>query len=60
MGNLVLDRTDLYGSRRGRNGPLASIDFRLIRGGKMREAIIISTIMILTVIMWWPKERKGR
>jgi hypothetical protein len=29
----------------------------LIRGGKMREAIIIGTILIIAVIIWRP--RKG-
>ena len=40
-----------------RYGILSDLDRRLIRGGKMREAIIIGTILILAVIIWRP--RKG-
>lgn len=40
-----------------RYGVLSDLDRRLIRGGKMREAIIIGTILILAVIIWRP--RKG-
>ena len=54
---LVLDRPYLHGDGGYRYGLWANLDRNLIRGGKMREAIIIGTILILAVIIWRP--RKG-
>ena len=54
---MVLDRTD-FSDRGGYcDGVQSGIRFRMIRGGRMREAIIIGTILILAVILWKP--RKG-
>ena len=55
--NLVLRRADLADRGGCRYGVLSDLDRRLIRGGKMREAIIIGTILIIAVIIWRP--RKG-
>ena len=55
--NLVMDRPDLHGDGGSRYGLWADLDSKLIRGGKMREAILIGTILILAVIIWRP--RKG-
>lgn len=55
--NLVVCRADLANRGGCRYGVLSDLDRRLIRGGKMREAIIIGTILIIAVIIWRP--RKG-
>lgn len=54
---MVMDRTDFHGSHEYRNCVLRSVDVHLVKGGPMREAIIISVILILAVLMWMP--RKG-
>lgn len=54
--HLELHRTDLYGNNKHRDGVLGNLDVFLIRGGAMREAIIISAILILAVIVWMPKK----
>lgn len=53
---LELDRTDLHGGHEYRNAVLRNLDVHLVRGGAMREAIIISAILILAVIVWMPKK----
>jgi len=50
-------RTRLPGDRLDRYGVLCSVDHMLLRNGKMREAIIISAILIVAVWIWIP--RKG-
>lgn len=52
-----MDRANLHGAVGCRYGGLSILDIHLIRGGVMREAIIIGTILILAVIIWRP--RKG-
>lgn len=57
-GHLVkLDRLDLHGDRIDRSGILRNLDAHLVRGGPMREAVIIAGILILALILWRP--RKG-
>lgn len=55
--SLVMDRADLHGIVGDRHGVLRCLDVHMVRGGPMREAIIISVILILAVIVWRP--RKG-
>lgn len=52
---MVLDRTDLYGDGCVRYGVLHHLDVLLMREGNVM-AIVIG-ILIITVILWWP--RKG-
>lgn len=54
--HLELHRTDLHGGHEYRNAVLRTLDAHLVRGGAMREAIIISAILILAVIVWMPKK----
>ena len=53
---LELAWPDLHGNNKHRDGVLGNLDVFLIRGGAMREAIIISAILILAVIVWMPKK----
>lgn len=57
---LELARTDLHGNNKHRDGVLGNLDIFLIRGGAMREAIIIGTILILVVIVWRKPKKGGR
>ena len=57
---LELVRPGIHGDRCDRHGCLAYLDIRLIRGGSMREAIIIGTILILAVILWKPHKKGGK
>lgn len=52
-----LSRVGVHDYRGYCDGVQSGIRFRMIRGGRMREAIIIGTILILAVIIWKP--RKG-
>lgn len=54
-----LDRTRLHGNIDGRYGWLRNLDIHMVRGGKMREAVIISTILLLAVILWLPRQKGG-
>jgi len=54
--HLELHRPDLHGGNEYRNAVLRNLDVHLVRGGRMREAIIISAILILAVIVWMPKK----
>lgn len=49
-----LHRADDHGSDSDRYGLLYCLDRNVNRGGPMREAIIISIILILAVILWKP------
>ena len=55
--SLVVDRISVYGNHGNRYGVMRNLDVHMVRGGKMREAIIISVILIVAVIIWMP--RKG-
>lgn len=55
---LGLRRADIHGNGDVRYGVLAGLDVLAMKGGAMREAIIIGTILIIAVIIWRP--RKGR
>lgn len=52
-----LDRSDLHGLRVDRYGVFGILDRNLLKGGYMREAIIISIILIVAVIIWAPKKK---
>lgn len=52
-----LDRSDLHGLRVDRYGVLGVMDRNLLKGGLMKEAIIISVILILAVILWAPRNK---
>lgn len=54
--HLELHRPDFHGSDEYRNAVLRNLDVHLVKGGAMREAIIISVILILAVIVWMPKK----
>lgn len=51
-----LDRTDLHGNDVDRYGVLGGLDRNLLKGGNMKEAIIITTILIVALIIWRPKK----
>ena len=53
---MELDRTHFHGDHEYRNAVLRTLDAHLVRGGAMREAIIISVFLILAVIVWMPKK----
>ena len=53
---MVMDRLGVHGCDEYRNGVLHTLDAHLVRGGTMREAIIISVFLILAVIVWMPKK----
>lgn len=55
--SLVMDRSGLHGDNEYRNAVLRCLDIHMVKGGIMREAIIISVILILAVVIWRP--RKG-
>lgn len=50
-----LARTDIHGNNVHRYGVLGCLDVNLLRGGTMREAIIISVILIFAILLWMPK-----
>ena len=55
--SLVLGRSDHHGIGGTRDGFLRVVDAHLVKGGTMREAIIISAILIIAIWLWMP--RKG-
>ena len=57
--DLVVDRTSIHGNIDGRYGWLRNLDIHMVRGGKMRETVIISTILLLAVILWLPRQKGG-
>lgn len=57
---MELDRISFHGAHKRRDGVLGCLDVYLVRGGPMREAVIISVILILAVIVWWPKKGGSR
>lgn len=54
---MVVGRTDLHGDNVNRYGVLGGVDRNILKGGSMREAIIISAILILAVILWAPRKK---
>ena len=58
--SMVMDRIGIHGSDEYRNAVLCALDANLVRGGNMREAIIIGTILILAVIVWHKPRKGGR
>ena len=52
-----MDRIGVHGSDEYRNGVLEHLDAHILKGGPMREAIIIGSILIFAIIAWYP--RKG-
>lgn len=55
---MELHRSRIHGSDEHRNGVLRNLDVLLIRGGAMREAIIIG-FFLLTAVLVWTIPRKG-
>ena len=55
--HIVVDRSDPYGNGVNRYGVLGVMDRNLLKGCYMREAIIISVILIMAVIIWAPKKK---
>ena len=55
--SMVVDRPSVHGSSDSRYGWMRVMDVHMVRGGPMKEAIIISVILIVAVIIWMP--RKG-
>lgn len=53
---MVMARTDIHGSGLHRYGVLGCLDVNLLRGGNMW---IVVSILIITVILWWPRKPKG-
>lgn len=56
--SMVMDRLGVHGCDEYRNGVLHTLDAHLVRGGTMREAIIIGFFLI-TAILVWTIPRKG-
>ena len=52
--SLVMDRTRIHGNVSNRHGVLRCLDAHLVKGGTMREAIIISVILLIALIIWKP------
>ena len=55
--HMVVGRTDLHGDNVNRYGVLGGVDRNILKGGNMKEAIIISAILILAVILWAPRNK---
>ena len=51
---LVMDRVSVHGNVSNRYGVLRCLDVHMVRGGNMREAIIISVILIIALWLWKP------
>lgn len=56
---LVVDRACVHGNNDDRYGVLRGLDVHMVRGGKMREAVIISAILLIAVIIWKPRQKGG-
>ena len=54
---MVVDRSDLHGRDVVRFGVLGVLDRNLLKGGVMKEAIIISVILIVAVVIWAPRNK---
>lgn len=54
--DLDKDRIGIHGNSKHRDGVLGCLDVFLLKGGAMREAIIISAILILALWLWMPKK----
>ena len=57
--NMVLDRIHIYGGYMYRNGMLGHLDQHIlgIRGAE-KMALVVG-ILIITVIIWWPRKDGG-
>lgn len=55
--SFVLDRTFLHGNVGRDYGVFSSLDVHMVKGGEMREIIIISIILILAVLIWRPRKK---
>ena len=53
---MELVRTGVYGGIGNRYGVLRNMDVHVVRGGKMREVIIILIFLITAIIVWMPKK----
>lgn len=52
--SLELDRTRIHGSSGDRYGVLRGVDVHMVRSGNMG---IVVGILIIAVIIWWPKKK---
>ena len=57
---MELHRSRIHGSDEHRNGVLGHLDILLIRGGAMREAIIIGFFLITAVLVWTIPRKGGK
>ena len=53
---MELVRTGIYGGVGNRYGVLRGLDVHVVRGGKMREVVIILIFLITAIIVWMPKK----
>ena len=53
---MELVRTGVYGGIGNRYGVLRHLDVHVVRGGKVREVIIILIFLITAIIVWMPKK----
>lgn len=58
--SMVVDRPSIHGNDSARYGVLRCLDAHLVRGGPMKEAIIISVILIIAVLLWSPPRKGGK
>lgn len=56
---LVVVGPSLHGTSNDRYGWMRVMDVHMVRGGKMREAVIISAILLIAVIIWKPRQKGG-
>lgn len=57
--DLVVVGPSLHGTSNDRYGWMRVLDVHMVRGGKMREAVIISAILLIAVIIWKPRQKGG-
>ena len=56
---LVVVGPSLHGTINDRYGWMRVMDVHMVRGGKMREAVMISAILLIAVIIWKPRQKGG-
>ena len=56
---LVVVGPSLHGTINDRYGWMRNLDVHMVRGGKMREAVMISAILLIAVIIWKPRQKGG-
>ena len=53
---MVGSRIDIHGNGSVRDGVLRCMDVHMVRSGNMCKVLII---LIIAVILWWPRKKKG-